>query len=203
MSGMPQPNRYRYLGDWIISRSESIIGGFQIGICANVIRQEQLGYRLNNEDVRRILARYKEHVSFWNTGLDVIRSELQMLADSMGRSFYEIATLFDSLEPRRIPPEIMYTLARIRKDVFVPNPQNPNIGHWAAEDFSQDEISRIQMSMFSGYPAASLQLLTPQNLCELRGVFTRGDLEQVLHNAAQQQEYFEGRTVRYQIFTLT
>jgi hypothetical protein len=199
MSGIPQPNRFRYLGDWLISRSESVLGGFQIGICANIIRQEGLGYRLTDEDIRRILARYKEHVSYWNVGLDVIRSELQMLADAMGRSFFEVATQFDSLEPRRIPPDILFNFARVRKEVFVPFEQNPSMGRWVTDFFLPDEISRLQSNLYSLGPQATISLTLPRNLCDIRGSFYRGDLERFLHDSQQFETAVEGKTVQYVI----
>lgn len=203
MSGFPQPSRFKYLGDWLISRSDSILGGFQIGICANIIRQEGLGHRLTDEDIRRILARYKEHVSFWNVGLDAIRSELQMLANAMGRNFYEVATQFDNLEPRRIPPDMLYNFARVQKEVFVPFEQNPNMGRWLADFFLPDEISRLQSSLYNLGPQTTISPTLPRYLCDLRGRFDRSDLERFLHDSQQFETAIEGKTVQYVIVFLS
>lgn len=203
---MSARGRFKFIGDWLISRSDSPLGGFQIGVCINIIRSEGVRdgwlYQLTDEDITRILARYKEHVTYWNIRIDIIRGELQALADALGRGFYEIASKFDALEPKRIPPEIVYTQARIRKDTFVPYPRDPNRGNWVPTQFTLDEVGRLQGALFSGYPAAAVRVTMNPIICDLKGVFERSNLEAILHQAQENQAYFEGKPVQYEILSL-
>ena len=102
------PSQFRTLGDWLIYRSTSIFRDFQMPLCANIIAIEGLpnGWllALTDDDIARILARYKEHVNYWNVSIETIRRELQIFATATNRNYYEIAARFDSLEPKRIPP---------------------------------------------------------------------------------------------------
>lgn len=79
-------------------------------ICTANILNEGLrdgwAYQLTDDGIRRILARYKEHVSFWNITIEVIRAELDGFAKAVGRDYMVIATLFDSLPPKRIVREL-------------------------------------------------------------------------------------------------
>lgn len=74
--------------------------------CISIISSEGVKdgwiHRVTDDDVSRILARYKEHVSFWNIGIDVIRGELSLFANALQRDYHSIATKFDSLPPKRI-----------------------------------------------------------------------------------------------------
>jgi hypothetical protein len=202
-----QPSRFKYIGDWLISRSEAVIGGFQMGVCTNIIRTEGARdgwlYSLTDEDIRRILARYKEHVSFWNVRIDIIRSELQSFADAVGRSYYEIASMFDSLQPGRIPAELYFTYARIRKDKSFPLPNNPNISQWRPDNFLEEEISRIQMAMYSFGGQPSVSRTNIMTMIDIRGRFTKSELEEMLQNLQQNETMYQSQTIRYVIVLLT
>lgn len=175
--------RFKYLGDLLIARSETIIGGFQIGVCISIIRAESPSWftdRITDEDINRILARYKEHVTFWNVGINAIRSELQAFADAVNMDFYYIAQKFDSLPAKRIPPEIYYNYARIQKRILVPWPQDPTHGNWTITNFTQDDIYQLQGSLYSLDPQATISILTPPTICQIQGRFTAADLDEFL-----------------------
>ncbi|MDG7041204.1 MAG: hypothetical protein JRN66_08125 [Nitrososphaerota archaeon] len=95
------------LGDWLIWRSTGLFGDFRMPVCSSIIASEGLrnGWidQMTEGDITRILARYKEHVSFWNIGLDVIKSELAGFAQAIGRDYYSIASKFDKVRAKAIP----------------------------------------------------------------------------------------------------
>ncbi|MBI2126055.1 MAG: hypothetical protein HYY67_01770 [Thaumarchaeota archaeon] len=101
--------RFRNLGDWLIWRSEGILGDFRMPACMAIISNEGVRdgwiYRLTDDDITRILARYKEHVNFWNIAIEIIRSELNVFANAIHKDYYTIASKFDNLQPKRIPRE--------------------------------------------------------------------------------------------------
>ena len=147
-----------------------------MNLCINIIRTE--GQRdgwvnqLTPEDVDRILARYKEHVTYWNIRIEPIRAELQALADAISWSFYSVAQRFDGLPPRRFPAVILHNFARLQKDVFVPWPQNPQNGTWTITNFTQDDVNYLEGNLHSFRSASGLRILTPTTLCEIQGQFT-------------------------------
>jgi len=59
------------------------------------------GHNISGPDIGRIVARYKEYVSYWNISLDIIQSELKAFADALGppHNYFEVATLFDVSDP--------------------------------------------------------------------------------------------------------
>ena len=175
-------------------------------------------HQMTDEDITRILARYKEHVSFWNVGIEVIRAELQTLADALGRGFYDLASRFDAQPPKRVPPELVYTFARVRKDVFepfqptapqpytvTPQPSPHVMGRWVPANFTSEEVSRLQQSLSSVFPPALVQVSALQvsalapSFCELRGAFARADLERALHDLQPTESLFQGTTIQYEI----
>jgi hypothetical protein len=104
MSGTNSP-RFRYLGDWLIWRSTGVLGDFQMPTCVSIISNEGVrdGWKWNigTVDVERILARYKEHVTSWNAGVDAIRNELRAFAYAIGWNHEMIFQMFDSSPSRR------------------------------------------------------------------------------------------------------
>ena len=115
-----QIGQFQNIGDWLIWRSTGLFGEFQIYTCINIIATEGIRdrwiYSVTHDDVVRILARYKEHVSYWNISIEVIRNELTTLSTQlalMGYNFLVLASIFDQLKPLRIPP--------------TPPPQQPTI----------------------------------------------------------------------------
>ena len=107
----PQPFQFRNLGDWLIWRATGPLGDFRMPECIRIIQTEGVNDRwlaqVSTPDIQRILARYKEHVHYWNIAIDVIRAELNAftVALNYGHNYFEIATLFDVSEPRRTPME--------------------------------------------------------------------------------------------------
>jgi len=177
-----------------------------MNLCINIIRNEASRdgwlYELTDEDIRRILARYKEHVTYWNIKIEPITAELQVFADAVGRSFYSVARMFDSLEPKRFSPVIVFNLARIRKEVFVPWTNNPNMGNWTVTNFVQQEVANLQSRISRLDPNATVTLLTPPSLCQIQGSFTREDLEVYLHEAQQFSMYMGTSPIQYNIIAL-
>jgi hypothetical protein len=62
-------------------------------------------WELTDEDIRRILARYKEHISFWNAAVTLIEADLRAFAGAVNRDYWLIVNEFNSLQPRRFPVE--------------------------------------------------------------------------------------------------
>jgi len=79
--------------------------------CIQIIRTEGTrdGWlsQITTDDIARILARYKEHVRYWNIGIETIQAELNAFTQAldMSHNYFEIATLFDISPVKRIPPE--------------------------------------------------------------------------------------------------
>jgi len=79
-------------------------------LCTNIIANEGLrnGWLMSmtNDDMTRILARYKEHVNYWNVPIDTIRQELQAFARAIDQNhnYFDVALIFDRLQPKRFPP---------------------------------------------------------------------------------------------------
>lgn len=85
-----------------------MFGDFKLPVCCRIIldegKREGWFYQLyEGDNINRILARYKEHVSHWTIHIDVIRSELSYFALATEHTYDDIASRFDSLEPRRFP----------------------------------------------------------------------------------------------------
>jgi len=106
----PQPSlpTFNNLGDWLIWRATGVFGDFKMPVCCRVIMDEGKRdgwfYQLyRDENIDRILARYKEHVSHWAIHIDVIRSELSYFALAVERPYQDIAIRFDTLPPQRFP----------------------------------------------------------------------------------------------------
>ncbi len=62
--------------------------------------------QLTQEDIRRILARYKEHVTYWNIRPDIIQNELAQFADALGWNYPLIVSMFNEVDAKRFPPAI-------------------------------------------------------------------------------------------------
>jgi len=146
-SGAP---RFANYGDWLIWRSTGIAGDFRMQVCINIIASEGTRdswlLKLTADDINRILARYKEHVNYWNIAIEAIHRELQAFANALGpgHSFSEIAPIFDSLPAKRIPTLVVYTYAQVRKELLSPPGPGSGVGAWSPCPFTQDEIGRIR-----------------------------------------------------------
>ncbi len=77
--------------------------------CAAIIRTEKWSRgwvdAMTDDDVRRILARYKEHVTFWGIRYDLIQRELWDFANALGRDYNNVLGVYELLPPQREPPE--------------------------------------------------------------------------------------------------
>ena len=106
------PYPFTNWGDWLIQRSTGLLGDFRMPFCISIIRTEKslMGWvnQLMHEDIRRILARYKEHVTYWNTRPEIIQSELAQFADALGWAYQTIVSIFNEVAARRFPPELGY-----------------------------------------------------------------------------------------------
>ncbi len=77
--------------------------------CISIIRTERWSggwvQAMTEEDIRRILARYKEHVTYWNSRSDIVHKELFEFAEALGRDNSGIRWVFDSVPPHRYSAE--------------------------------------------------------------------------------------------------
>lgn len=98
---------FRNLGDWLISRATGPLGDFVMPKCCSIIvlegTQDRWRYQVTHDDILRIIARYKEHVSYWNISSTVIQQELMAFATAVNRDYPEVAGLFNSSPARRYP----------------------------------------------------------------------------------------------------
>ncbi len=103
--GSPRP--FTNWGDWLIWRSTAL-GGFLMGTCISIIRAERYSggwvQQMTEEDIRRVLARYKEHVTYWNTRYDIVQKELFEFAEALQWNFGMIRSIFESVPAKRYPP---------------------------------------------------------------------------------------------------
>ncbi len=78
-------------------------------VCIAIIRTEMYSRgwvsQLSEDDIRRVLARYKEHVVYWNVGADVVKRELTELAQALGRNPEEFFLEYERLPAARLPPD--------------------------------------------------------------------------------------------------
>jgi hypothetical protein len=64
---------------------------------------------MSSQDIMRVLARYKEHVAFWNIRPDIIERELREFADAGGWDQNYIISLYNQAPARRFPFEYPIT----------------------------------------------------------------------------------------------
>jgi len=106
---MSSPPNFKNWGDWLVWWSTGPFGDFQMPKCVGRIfnegRIEGWVNYLTEDDVKRVLARYKEHVSYWNVNTQVIPGELFSFAQAVNRDYNYIVQIFNSLPPKRIPFE--------------------------------------------------------------------------------------------------
>jgi Ribbon-helix-helix protein, copG family len=62
--------------DWIISRSHGLLGDFKMPVCTELIVQHGLAGRLSDKDLRKVLARYRQHVDFWKWDDVIVQTEI-------------------------------------------------------------------------------------------------------------------------------
>ena len=156
-----------------------------MGVCINIIRNEHNHWNemITDEDIDRILARYKEHVTFWNVRIDGIQSELEVFAEAVGRHPYDIFNRFNNLQPKRIPAIFIFRHATIRKEVVVPNPNNPNFPTTKWDAFTTDELQTIANSFGFGVRVTVTPQIPNWN-CLVDGSFTKEQLQAALDAAA-------------------
>jgi len=104
-----ESSNFRNLGDWLIRRSTGAFGDFRMPVAIAIIRTERdnrnwvLGF--SDDDVRRVLARYKEHVTYWKIEQEVVRRELTEFAEALGRNAQDVFTEFDHQQSQRLPAD--------------------------------------------------------------------------------------------------
>lgn len=207
MSTQPTGPHFRRLGDWLIWRSTGLFGDFRMPVCINIIASEgaRAGwlYQLTDDDITRILARYKEHVSYWNANIEVIRSELQSLANALQYHGYEeLAARFDNLQPKRIPTEQIFSHAQIKKEIFEPFGPSSTTGRWVSAPFSPQELLEFNSWLYSQDQSSSYRLIAP-SLYEIHGSFTQNELFTFLRERQQAQTAFGTNTVQYEVASLS
>jgi hypothetical protein len=87
----PQPDYVSQL----IARSTGILGDFRLPVCTQIIAREHPS--LSEDDVSRILRRYRSHVEFWNTNSSVVQLELQNFARALGWLYPQVFQIYESL----------------------------------------------------------------------------------------------------------
>ena len=71
------------MADFLIWRSTAVFGDFRMDVMTRLVLKEHP--QLTDEEWRKILNRYYEHVNFWNIDWDIIAHELFALASAAGR----------------------------------------------------------------------------------------------------------------------
>jgi hypothetical protein len=103
------PRPFSNWGDWLIQRSTGVLGDFRMPVLISIIRSEQWSRdwtkRLTQVEVQRILARYKEHVVYWNVEPNVVDRELRELGDALRWDYQTIVGLYQIVPPKRMQPE--------------------------------------------------------------------------------------------------
>jgi hypothetical protein len=61
--------------------------------------------QLSEDDIRLVLARYKEHVVYWNIAPEIVKRELTELAQALGRHPDEFFREYDKLPAARLPSD--------------------------------------------------------------------------------------------------
>jgi hypothetical protein len=128
------PEGFTNWGDWLIWRSTGAFGDFRMDACLSIIRTERFSrdwfraLQSNPDDIRRVLARYKEHVTYWNIPIDVIRRELTDFAIELQRNPQEILQEFDRLPASRFQPahSVADGFCRIWKAHVMSRPNQPH-----------------------------------------------------------------------------
>ena len=203
----PLRSRFVHLGDWLIARCDNIVAGFQMNVCINIMRTEGNRdgwlYQLTDDDINRILARYKEHVTFWNARVNAIEFELQSFADVANRSYYDIVQKYNSLQPKRFPVEYIYSHALVRKEIVTPNPNISGQNSWRADPLTDNDLRNIANSAIYGSQITQVTRQVQQWNCQVDGTFTRAQLEQSLARVAPNYwpnvSSYGGQSIRYVI----
>ncbi len=203
----PLRSRFVHLGDWLIARCENIVAGFQMNVCISIIRTEGERdgwlYQLTDDDINRILARYKEHVTFWNARGNAIEFELQAFAQVTNQSYYNIVQKYNNLPPKRFAPEYIYSHALVRKEVVTPNPNVPGQNFWRADPLTEDELRNIANSAVYGSQITQVVRQVQQWNCQVDGSFTIAQLQQALESVAPNYwpnvSSYGGQSIRYVI----
>jgi len=66
--------------EWIISRSHGPLGDFKMPACTELIVQHGFAGKLSDTDLRKVLARYRQHVDFWKSNDGIVRAEIEQFA---------------------------------------------------------------------------------------------------------------------------
>lgn len=103
---MATSQQFRNMGDKLIKRSIGRFGQFKMPKCTEIITLEARRdgwFPLQEIDVLRILARYKDHVSYWNIPVQHIRAEIEGFAVAVnnGHTYQNMAETFDRLRPMK------------------------------------------------------------------------------------------------------
>ena len=80
----------------LIARSTGVLGDFRMPVCIRILSDERAS--LDDLAIRRILARYRDHIEFWNTPYATVTAELQAFAQAIQRSSSDVREIFDSLK---------------------------------------------------------------------------------------------------------
>jgi hypothetical protein len=101
------------IGETIIRLSTGPFGDFQMPACARLLQTRGITENwmtlITDSDVRRILRRYKEHVTYWNTPRQTTLNELSLFNSALTTLglFYgweAILGWFDTLPATRAAP---------------------------------------------------------------------------------------------------
>lgn len=80
-------------------------------VCIAIIRTEMYSRgwvsQMSPDDIRRVLARYKAHVTYWNTTSEVIGRELTDFANVLGLNPEAVFREYEILPAARLPPDFV------------------------------------------------------------------------------------------------
>ncbi len=80
--------------DRLIWRSTGLFGGFRADVCWTLMLYPEF-WDLTDDEFRKILKRYREHVSRWNIPMDTIGRELCMLTWAAHKEAAGASRMFD------------------------------------------------------------------------------------------------------------
>lgn len=79
----------------LIVRSTGLLGDFKMNVCAQIVANEHPS--LSEDDIMRILRRYRSHVEFWNAAPTAIQNELTWFSNALNTSYDYVVQLYESL----------------------------------------------------------------------------------------------------------
>lgn len=76
-------------------------GDFRMDVCVYLIWYYHI--KLPWVEVQKIIKRYKEHVAFWDFGMDIIRNDLRRFAETVCYPYNIVVKEFDVMDLKKEP----------------------------------------------------------------------------------------------------